>query len=469
MKANTLGWAGWQATLAFVGLAWLYQLGQFLWLRLPWLRPTRGAWWVAGLYPSQRPRWGDPARAGAWLHMISGLVVAVGTVLLSLGASGAFDIQQPQTLAISVALLALAGMLALLARRWRSAVAWAFCGLALDLAVTWLVRWLGADVVQAVAVALTLLALLAYLAAVLAARPAVLVLALTLGVVALATEGIAQGWVGWQTTLAFVGLAWLYQLGRFLWGWLLWLRSPAVPPAQTPQQRWSDPVQAGERVHLVGGLIVAVGTTLLPLSAPGVFGVQQPQTLATSVALLALAGMLALLARRPQFHVLWYLCGLLASIAVTWLIRWLGAENVQAFVVAPGSYLLIVGTFLPGDARVPYPLRLGQAATLSGSLLLLLPTLYQTYSPVPNITYQVVLFGEALVIMVLGIGTRWRYLILTGSAFVGVAALSAVNLALQKGVSLGVVFGVAALVLILAATGLSIWRSRRVAASGPRP
>lgn len=320
------------------------------------------------------------------------------------------------------------------------------------------------------ALALTLLALATYLIAAVEAQPDVLAAALVLGAIALGTEASALRWDGWQATLAFAALGWLYQALQALWVRLPWIRPSASfwwldLLEQSRKQRAFDPRLAGKRVHFVAGLLVAGGTVLLGLNAAGAFTIAHLQTLAISVALVLLAAMLVLLARVPRFHVVWYLCGLLLSIAVTWLLRWLGAENVQAFVVAPGSYLLIAGTFLPADQRVPEPLLLGKLATLAGSLLLLVPTLYQCYNPEPNFTYELVLLFESLAILGLGVGMRWRYLILTGSAFVGVAALSAVNLALQKGVPIALVVGSVALVLIAAATWLSL-RRRRTAARG---
>jgi hypothetical protein len=361
-------------------------------------------------------------------------------------------------LALSFALLALiAGRVA--GARW----AWPLYVAALTASIA--TAFLGVPDPSFEAVALTLLALMTYLIAAVEAQLDVLVAALVLGVIALATGIHALRWDGWQATLAFAALGWFYQLLRLFWVRLPWLHpSPTIwwldALDQLRKQHMRDPRRAGAWVHIAAGLLVSAGTVLLALNAAGAFTIAHLQTLAISVALILLAAMLVLLARMPRFHVVWYLCGLLAAVAVTWLLRWLGAENVQAFVVAPGSYLLIVGTFLPESRRVPESLTLGKLATLAGALLLLVPTLYQSYNPEPNFLYELVLIFESLVIVGLGVGTRWRYLTLTGSAFVGVAALSGVNLALQKGVPIAAVVGGLALVLIVAATWLSLRRRR---------
>jgi RNA polymerase subunit RPABC4/transcription elongation factor Spt4 len=367
-------------------------------------------------------------------------------------------------LALSFALLALiAGRVA--GARW----AWPFYAAAVTAALA--TAYFGAQDPSFEAVALTLLALMTYLIAAVEVQPDVLAAALLVGVIALATGAHALHWAAWQTTLAFAALGWFYQAGQLLWPRLPWIRPAAAlwwldALKQSPQQHAHDPRLIGKRVHLAAGLVVAVGTVLLALNAPGAFARHNLQTLAISAAMVLLAGMLVLLARVPLFHAVWYLSGLLVAIAVTWLLRWLGADNVQAFVVAPGSYLLIAGTFLPADQRVPERLMLGKLATLAGSLLLLVPSLYQSYNPEPNFTYELVLIFESLVIVALGVGTRWRYLILTGSAFVGVAALSGVSLALQKGVPIALVVGCLALVLIIAATWLSLRRRRTVGHTG---
>lgn len=329
----------------------------------------------------------------------------------------------------------------------------------------------GASSPQFEAMALTLLALMTYVIAAVESRPEVLTVALVLGVPALATDVHALHLESWQATLAFVGLGWLYQFAREIWVRLPWLHLntaawwvAGLDPAEARYR--SDPRRIGAWIHLVVGLVVAAGAVLLALGAAGAFEVGSSQTLVICVALILLGGMLALLTRLPGFHVIWYLSGLLTALAVTWLLRWLGADNVQAYVVVPGSYLLIIGTFLPGDQRVPDALSLGKLATLSGSLLLLLPTLYQCYNPEPNFTYEMVLLFESLVILALGVGMRWRSLILTGSAFVGVAAISAVVLALNKGAPIPLVVGSIALVLIGVATWLSLRRRRMVGRVG---
>lgn len=328
------------------------------------------------------------------------------------------------------------------------------------------------------AVALLLLAALAYLIAAVESRPDVLAVALALGALALGAETSALDLPMWAGSLAFAALGWLYALGALLWRAIPWLRPRTIGwwtsrPDQMQPTRWRYPAVTGILIHLAGGLLMTTGAALAALSAPNGFKIQDPETLTAALTLLALAGMLALLAWRarsqlallaqqPWFHLALYLAGELAALAITWGARWLGADNPQAFVLAPGSYQLLVGAFLPADRQVPHARRIGQFASLAGALLLLLPTLYQTFTE-PGLTAQLIygfiVLAESLIIIGLGVGTRLRLLILVGSAFVGIDALSSASLAIRSGVNIALVVFMLALMLIVTATWLSLHRS----------
>ena len=132
-------------------------------------------------------------------------------------------------------------------------------------------------------------------------------------------------------------------------------------------------------------------------------------------------------------------------------------------MLVPGSYLLVVGVFLPADQRVPYSRRIGQFASLSGSLVLLLPTLFQSFNE-PGLNdqfvYASVVIVEALLITGLGVGSHSRSLTLVGIGFVILGAINVSVLAIRSGVSVALVIGGLALLLIGLTTWLSL-RSRR--------
>jgi hypothetical protein len=155
-------------------------------------------------------------------------------------------------------------------------------------------------------------------------------------------------------------------------------------------------------------------------------------------------------------HALWYLAGESAAVAMTFGARWLGADNIQALVIAPGSYQLLVGALLPVDKRLNRPLGLGRAASTAGSLLLLLPTLAQSFTAADGWIYALLLATEALIIVGVGLGTRARVLILTGSAFVVLAAIRGAVVAYQNGVPAALVIAALAVLLMGGATWLSL-------------
>lgn len=342
--------------------------------------------------------------------------------------------------------------------------------------------------------ALGVLAALTLVIALVESRPDVLPAALTLGVLALAAEANVLALSKATSTLAFLGLSWLYVLAAPLWRAIPWLRPRGVAwwasmsvdaTRQTSQEelaRLSDPRLIGGWVLRAGGYLLAAGTTFVTVFATDSFSIGSSSTLATVFALLSLAGMLLFIVGRgsplqtarqqinsvagapgasstSRYALVRYIAGFFAALAITWFARWLGADNIQAFIAAPGSYLLLVGAFLPADRRVLHAHRIGQFTSLAGAMLLMLPTLYQTFTaPDPNfqLVYGLVLLFESVFIIGLGVGLHARTMIYVGSAFIGIDVLSGVGLALRSGVSPAIVLAVLAAVLIGAATWLSL-------------
>jgi hypothetical protein len=201
---------------------------------------------------------------------------------------------------------------------------------------------------------------------------------------------------------------------------------------------------------------VVIGGWLAPQS----FDTHSAQTQALALALLSLA---ALLARfgwgangwRPAL----YLAGEALALCVTWQLRWLGAQNLQAWIIAPGSAQLIIGALLPADTRIRPPAWAAQTFSVVGALILTLPTLGQSVTePLEwQWRYALLLAVEALALTLLAVGLRNRILALTGSAFVGVAAIRGAIIAVQQNLPVPIVIGVFALALM----GLATWLSLR--------
>jgi hypothetical protein len=316
------------------------------------------------------------------------------------------------------------------------------------------------------AIALAVLAVVVYAIAVIESRPDALAAALLLGVLALGAAANALGLPSWQVVLAYAGLAWLYALGRYLWGALPGLRARGgawwTDAIKDPERKaqLADPRALGIGVHRWASMVVGGGAVVGSMTAPDAFTPHASQTIVLGVALLSLAGLLAALGRETSFRLALYGAGGLVALAVTLAARWLGADNPQAFILAPGSYLLLCGALLPADEAVEHGERWGAGASLLGSLLLLAVTTTQSFRSDLDWVYAAALAVEALVIAGSGLGMRSRALIAVGSAFVVLAALRGAILALSTGVPVAAVLALASLLVLGAATWLSL-RARR--------
>lgn len=364
------------------------------------------------------------------------------------------------------------------------ALALAFIGIAIGRAGGW--RWAWPAYASSVAVAmvtayyglrmpgfegwaLLALALVAYSVAMIESWAEVIPLAMFLGVLAVAAGANALGWSLWQAALSFVALSWFYTAGQWVWGALPWLHSRPRRPwwidaeaSVATQARWQDVRFLGRTIHHAAGLLVGGGVVLAGLLAQETYLPHEALAQVEVVALISLALMVAFSARMLPLHVLWYVSGGLLAIAVSWQVRWLGADNIQAFVLAPGSYLLIIGALLPADHRLRNSARFGQMASLVGALLLLLPTLTQSFTTSfsENWIYAAILALEALAIAAIGVGTRARVLLLLGTGFFGLAAIRGALLAFSSGVPVALIIAALALLLMGTATWLSL-RVRR--------
>jgi hypothetical protein len=341
--------------------------------------------------------------------------------------------------------------------------------------------------------ALAIIAATTYLIAAIEARPDVLVGALIVGAVALGETAVALRWPAWQGVLAFAALSWGYMALHWLWRVLPWLHprggawwaafaggtglGPDHPAsggtessgAATPSgssadpARLNDPRAAGVEVHRLGSLVLGLGTVVAAMIGVDTFTPFNIATETVVVALASFAGLLALQALlSPDWHALWYFAGGAVALAISWQTRWFGADNVQAYILAPGSYQLVIGALLPVDRRLGQPNWAGQLFSLTGALTLMVPTLAQSFQPDQDWIYAIVLAGEAILVSGVGVGTRSHVLVAAGLGFVGLAAIRGSVLAVNSGVPIAVIIGVIALLLMGAATWLSL-RLRREA------
>jgi hypothetical protein len=153
-----------------------------------------------------------------------------------------------------------------------------------------------------------------------------------------------------------------------------------------------------------------------------------------------------------------YGAGLLLSLVVSWELVAFGQTRVELLTLAPASYLIIAAPFMMRDEALPQGHSAGQAASILGAVLLLLPMLWLSFSQ-DNLLSTLLLAGEALALMMLGVLTRIRIFILSGAALVIVGGLRALFLP-SLGLPPSLALTILGITLLAVATGLSLARHR---------
>lgn len=386
----------------------------------------------------------------AWASVVPALYAMLAVVV------------QPDSHALLPLALALAAAALVVSRLGGWQRAWPLYAGAATAAAATAVLGAGAANTGFEALALLALALAAYAIAALESRIEVIPVALLFGVLALAAGSAARQLPELASTLAYVALSWLYVALAAVWRRLPGLRprgawwSDRLADQGVQALQRGDPRVAGAALHEWGGLAVGAAVVVAALFAPNALAAHAPGSQSLALALVSLAGLCWLRALLHRQHWARYVAGGLLALAVSAEARWAGAANVQAFVLAPGSYLVVAGALLSADVRLGRQLRLGRALSLAGAIVLLAPTLAQSFAEDPTWAYALVLALEALLLAGAGVGMRSRTLVLTSSVFVAVAALRGAALAVTSGVPIALVIALLALLLMGGATWLSL-------------
>ncbi len=148
-------------------------------------------------------------------------------------------------------------------------------------------------------------------------------------------------------------------------------------------------------------------------------------------------------------------CGTEHYRAGSWELSAFGQTRLDILLLAPASYLSVVAPFIMRDEMLPRRHLAGQVVALSGAVLLLLPALWFSFSD-SNLTPTVVLIGESLVLLLLGIATRIRTFILSSAALLIVGTLRALFLSTPPSLAL-MLLGV---MLVVIATALFLVRHK---------
>lgn len=152
-----------------------------------------------------------------------------------------------------------------------------------------------------------------------------------------------------------------------------------------------------------------------------------------------------------------YSSGLLLALAACWELLAFRQTRIDVLTLVPASYLIIVAPFLLRDQALPARQIVGQAVSLAGSALLLLPALWLSFNG-GALLPTLVLLAESLVLLALGLIIRLRIFILSSAALVVVGTLRMLFLSVPQSVPLLLMlFGS---LLVLLATGLILARHR---------
>ena len=154
-------------------------------------------------------------------------------------------------------------------------------------------------------------------------------------------------------------------------------------------------------------------------------------------------------------HWCYYAAGLLLSLVVSWELSAFGQTRLDVLLLAPASYLSVLAPFLMRDETLPGRHWAGQVVALFGAALLLLPALWFSFSD-SNLIPTLVLIGESLALLILGIATRVRIFILSSATLLVVGTLRALFLSTPPSLAL-MVLGV---LLVVIATALFLVRHK---------
>jgi hypothetical protein len=151
-----------------------------------------------------------------------------------------------------------------------------------------------------------------------------------------------------------------------------------------------------------------------------------------------------------------YSAGLLCSLVISWELSAFGLNHLDWLTLAPAVYLVVVAPFLSRADVLPSRHLWGQVCSILGAALLLLPILWISFSE-GNLAPTLILAGEALGLLLLGIITRIRIFVLSGAALTIVGAMHALFLP-SLGIPTSLALAILGITLLAIATGLSLTR-----------
>ena len=149
---------------------------------------------------------------------------------------------------------------------------------------------------------------------------------------------------------------------------------------------------------------------------------------------------------------------LFCSLALSWELLALQQTQFDVLTLPPATALILVAAFLQRDEGLPQQRAGAQWCALVGAILLLLPTLWLSFQG-SELAPTLLLGGEALVLLLIGIGTHIRVFVLSGAGLVVIAAMHALFLP-SLGLSSSLAMAIMGLSLLVLAMVLSLARHR---------
>ena len=240
--------------------------------------------------------------------------------------------------------------------------------------------------------------------------------------------------------------------------------SAALYALQVPWElrfkRESDWVQS----HRLTGLGGAAISSLSTFAFTGVLTAHSWGALAAAAGIVGFGAMVVIDGRRHALPELDYVGAVLASLAGLWIAFYLGAHNVEWYVIVPGGVIVASGLRLPYDSRVrlPQPRLIAQVLTGIGLLLTLGTSAVLTVLEPPNAwIYTSALVVEGVAALLAGLGLRSRVLLIGGGVAIAVSALRAIFVGLTQGwLPVWAVFFVVSIILLGLGAALALMRDR---------
>ncbi len=236
--------------------------------------------------------------------------------------------------------------------------------------------------------------------------PELLILAVILAARAIS----CTAWLFWQQMMAYSSLCILIFAAQFIWRVFL----PA--PRRIAPAHLSLVLAVGGQalivlvIMLVGGLSMRTGI-LVHVGAG---------SLIVLALLLAWAGYL-----QTEHTACWrllYSAGLLCILVIPWELSAFTQASISMLWLAPASYLIVISPFLTRDEKFAQHQLAGQLSAIAGASLLLLPTLWLSFSE-NNLQPSLLLAGESLVLLLLGLVIHRRFFVLSSVGLIIITAL----------------------------------------------